>query len=88
MYIELYTKDSCSYCTKAKIMLTAHQMGFTERKLDKDFSLEYLREMFPMATTFPVVVVDGFYIGGYEQLTEKLKEDGSESRTLLNEGKL
>jgi glutaredoxin len=53
--------------------------------LDKDFTREQLLEMYPTARSFPVVVVDGFYIGGYTQLEQKLNEEFKDQRKLLNE---
>lgn len=85
MNIILYTKDNCSYCTNAKLLLTSKGMSFTEMKLGEDFTRETLLEMFPEARTFPVIVIDGFNIGGYVQLKEKLDGDLKESRKFLTE---
>lgn len=85
MNVILYTKDNCSYCTNAKLLLTSKGMSFTEMKLGEDFTRETLLEMFPEARTFPVIVIDGFNIGGYEQLKEKFNNDLKESRKFLTE---
>jgi glutaredoxin-related protein len=42
-----------------------------------------LLEKFPDAKTFPVIVVDGMYIGGYNELSEELNKGSSQ--ILLNE---
>jgi hypothetical protein len=41
-----------------------------------------LLEKFPMAQTFPVIVVDNFYIGGYNQLREELDKSNSTQQFL------
>lgn len=85
MNVILYTKDNCSYCTNAKLLLTSKGMSFTEMKLGEDFTRETLLEMFPQARTFPVIVIDGFNIGGYVQLKERLDNNITESRKFLTE---
>ena len=86
MNVILYTKDNCSYCTNAKLLLSSKGMSFTEMRLGEDFTRETLLEMFPNSKTFPVIVIDGFNIGGYVQLKEKLNSDLKESRKFLTEG--
>jgi hypothetical protein len=56
-----------------------------ELKLDVDFSRETLLENYPTAKTFPVITVDGFYIGGYSQLAERINTQASENTQLLTE---
>lgn len=85
MNVIMYTKDNCSYCTNAKLLLNSKGMSFTEMKLGEDFTRETLLEMFPEAKTFPVIVIDGFNIGGYVQLKEKLNSDPKENRKFLTE---
>lgn len=85
MNIVLYTKDACSYCTNAKLLLTSKGISYSEYKLGEDFSRETLLEMFPEARTFPIIVVDGFNIGGYVQLKEKLDSENNDPRKFLTE---
>lgn len=85
MNVILYSKDNCSYCTNAKLLLTSKGISFTEFKLGEDFTRENLLEMFPEARTFPIIVIDGFNIGGYVQLKEKLDNELKESRKFLTE---
>lgn len=84
MYVEIYTKDDCQYCHLAMRELTIKAIPFTEQRLNRDFSREQIMEKFPQAKAFPVIVVDGFYIGGYSNLKEHLVS-ANEPRTLLNE---
>jgi glutaredoxin len=86
MNVILYTKDNCSYCTNAKLLLNSKGLSYTELKLGKDFARETLLEMFPDARTFPIIVVDGFNIGGYQQLKEHLDTQSKDNRKMLIEG--
>lgn len=85
MHYEIYTKDDCSYCQMAKMTLQSGGIPFTEQKLNRDFSREQIREKFPAAKTFPIIIVDGFYIGGYNNLKEHLDQRDNSSQILLNE---
>lgn len=86
MHVVLYTKESCSHCMSAKILLTNKSIPFKEQKLGEDFTRETLLEMFPHAKSFPVIVVDGFNIGGYQQLKEKLEQANTDATKFLIEG--
>jgi len=85
MFVELYTKDDCPYCQMAKSTLAGKDIPFTEQKLNRDFSREQILEKFPGAKTFPIIVLDGFYIGGYTQLKEHLSSLNESNQILLNE---
>ena len=85
MKVTIYTKQECFYCNQAKVLLASKNIGFTELKLDSDFTRENLLEMFPSAVSYPVVVVDGFNIGGFTQLKYMIKEQTTSSAKLLNE---
>jgi glutaredoxin len=74
MAIVMYSKKDCSFCDKARELLRAQGKFFIEYKLDTDFSRETLKALFPTAKTFPVITINGDYIGGYAEL-EKLMND-------------
>jgi glutaredoxin 3 len=84
MFVEIYTKDDCSYCLAAKAFLGGKGIHFVEKKLHRDFSREQILEKFPSASTFPIIVLDGFFIGGYNQLKEHFDKQNS-TQILLNE---
>lgn len=85
MTIEIYSKHNCSYCEQAKQILRTHGKNYVEYKLDEDFTREILLSKFPEAKTFPVIVLDGFNIGGFEQLKKHLTEETSDPRKILLE---
>lgn len=74
MKVTVYSKDSCSYCTKAINLLKTTDLEFEEFKLDKHFSREEILEWFPEAKTFPIILLDKMWIGGYDQLVEVVDE--------------
>lgn len=74
MEVVIYTKDNCGYCNSAKALLKSRNIPFKELALNVDFTRETLLETFPSARTFPVVVIDGFNIGGYNELYKTLSE--------------
>lgn len=85
MLVEIYSKEDCQYCQMAKTSLAGKGIQFTEQTLHIDFTRDYILEKFPSAKTFPIIVVNGFYIGGYNQLREYLEEQTNSSKKLLNE---
>lgn len=85
MAIEIYSKNNCAFCEQAKQILRAHNKDYVEYKLDEDFTREILLSKFPEAKTFPVIVLDGFNIGGFEQLKRHLTEETSDPRKILLE---
>mgnify|MGYP006294837029 CR=1 FL=1 len=85
MAIEIYSKNNCSNCSKAKQLLTTHGKDYLEYKLDEDFTREIILSKFPEAKTFPIIVIDGMNIGGYDQLFHYITEETNNSLKLLNE---
>jgi len=85
MAIEIYSKNNCVFCEQAKQILRTHGKDYIEYKLDEDFTREILLSKFPEAKTFPVIVLDGFNIGGFEQLKRHLTEETSDNRKILLE---
>ena len=81
--VVIYSRDNCAYCAYAKNLLESKNINYIELKLDVDFSRETLLENYPTAKTFPVITVDGFYIGGYSQLAERINTTNSDNRELL-----
>lgn len=74
MNVIIYSKDECDYCTKAIDLLKSTDLEYEEFKLNKHFSREELKEWFPDAKTFPVILLDKMWIGGYNELVEVVEE--------------
>ena len=73
--IVIYTKPDCSYCVDAKSVLKNNNIPFEEKVLDLNFTREYLLEEYPSAKTFPVIVINEKYIGGYTELVNYMNAD-------------
>jgi len=74
MKIDVYTKTSCAACLFTKNYLEKQGMNFTELIVDKDITVEEVRNKFPQASTVPIIVIDEEYIGGYTELSEFLEK--------------
>ncbi len=75
MEIEIFGKDNCPFCDKAKAL--AERVGHTVeyKQLGQDFDMGFIATEFPSARTFPQIKVNGNYCGGYtdyETLVAKL----------------
>ena len=67
--IDIYTTMLCSYCYRAKKLLSRHGADFTE--IDVMVDQDRRREMIERAggrRTVPQIFIDGRHIGGYEDL--------------------
>lgn len=85
MHVVMYTKPDCQYCVAAKVLLDVNGIKYEENVLGVHFTREKLIEDFPTAKTFPVIVVDNFYVGGYNQLKTLVESKQTDTKQLLNE---
>jgi glutaredoxin len=63
MKVEIYSKENCVNCNKAKIIL--NKFNPKVLMLDKDFSKEFFSEKFPDARSFPQIVINDGHVGGH-----------------------
>jgi glutaredoxin len=66
----IYTKDSCSFCEKAKSLLTDLNLEYEERNIANPEIKRELLLRVPNARTVPQIFINGVYIGGYTDLLE------------------
>ena len=68
-HIEIYTRPGCGYCSAAKSLLTRKGAAFTEfdAGIDPSFRAKML-ERSNGGTTFPQIFIDGFHVGGCNEL--------------------
>lgn len=67
--IEIYTKFFCPYCTRAKALLEAKGVEFTEIDVTMDAALR--RQMMERSngrSTVPQIFIDGHHVGGSDEL--------------------
>jgi len=76
MTVEIWGKDNCPYCVKAKAFVEQRSMNYVYKKMGVDFTREEVFENFPEARTFPQIKVGGSNIGGYDDFVRYVEETG------------
>ena len=71
--VEIWGKEGCHYCNMAKALSKQEGLNYIYHQLDEDFTIEELKERFPDAKTFPQILVDDKYIGGFSEYRIFLK---------------
>ena len=68
--IEIYTKNFCLYCARAKALLDRQGLSYTEYELNFDSSRE--AEMIERSGRFtvPQIFVDNLSVGGSDELVD------------------
>lgn len=70
MRIDIYSKEDCPYCQFAKEYLEMNDRVYTTYMLGRDFNRDDVVKQFPTARSFPIVVIDNEYIGGFNELKQ------------------
>ena len=69
--IIVYTMDSCSFCERAKQLLTARGFEYTENRVDYEDEATWAKlEAETGMKTMPQIFIDGKCVGGYTELAE------------------
>lgn len=69
MAVEIYTKVTCGFCMRAKMLLEHKNVNFTEIKIDNDASLrEAMIKRSGGAYTVPQIFINDQHIGGCDDL--------------------
>lgn len=85
MNATIYSKENCPYCVRAKNLLTKLGISYDEHIIGQPGSKtlaenqswatrEELLEKAPNARTVPQIWIDGEYVGGYTELSERFPE--------------
>ncbi len=69
--IEIYSKDWCPYCSKAKSLLQSKQLDYTEVDITSDQTREQEMIERPGRRTVPQIFIGGEFIGGATDVLEK-----------------
>ena len=70
MKAEIYSRNNCVFCDKAKMRLAKHNPKIY--MLNKDYTREEFFQKFPNAKTFPQIIINNKKIGGYHELEKWL----------------
>lgn len=69
MNIEIYTKDFCIWCDRAKALLESKDLKFTEIDISNDVARsKFYSNVGEGVKTVPQVFIEGKRIGGYQEL--------------------
>jgi len=60
---------------KTKDLIWAKNLPYSESVLDRDITLDQIKERYPEAKSFPVIVVDGVRLAGYDAFKELLEQE-------------
>jgi glutaredoxin 3 len=89
--VEIYTRDYCGYCTRAKSLLASKGVEYTE--IDAGADPDKRREMIQRSNggnTYPQIFINGRHVGGSDDIHDLnrqgrldglLSESSSEERT-------
>jgi glutaredoxin 3 len=73
--VEIYTRDYCGYCTRAKALLSSKGVPFTE--YDAGMDPDKRREMIQRSHggyTYPQVFINGRHVGGSDDIHDLDRE--------------
>ena len=81
--VEIYTTNVCPYCVKAKRLLDAKDVDYTEHNLtgNDEARMELLKKSNGMRTV-PQIFINGQHIGGCDNLYE-LEDKGELDKMLI-----
>jgi len=67
--VEIYTKNNCIWCDRAKLLLDSKDIEFKEIDLSDDQTREkFYNSIGENVKTVPQIYVDDLRIGGYQDL--------------------
>lgn len=75
MNVVVWSKPQCPYCVKARHLLEQKGIEYTSVTLGEEFTRDDVVAKFPTARTFPIIEIDNEYIGGYNELKQKIEGD-------------
>lgn len=69
MKVEIYTKNNCIWCDRAKLLLDSKDIEFKEIDLSDDQTREkFYNSIGENVKTVPQIYIDDLRIGGYQDL--------------------
>jgi glutaredoxin len=75
MRAQVYSKDYCGWCRKAKELLTERGISFEDIPIGGKADLDALiAKIGKTITTVPQIFLDGEYVGGYTDLERLLRD--------------
>ena len=72
----VWIKMQCPYCDMAKALLKQKNIEFEERKIGAGWTIQQLLESHPNVKSVPQIILNGKYIGGYQELKTHFETEG------------
>lgn len=66
--IEVFSGPNCGYCARAKSLLGARGLVYTDLDISLEANRSELLRRLPRSKTIPQIFIDGEHIGGCEDL--------------------
>lgn len=81
---EVWSQTNCPACTEAKRLLDLHGVAITEKMLGVNgYTKKDLIDVVPQARSVPQIFVDGVYVGGLQELKQKLANDNNKNTSMV-----
>jgi len=75
--IEIFTKDNCIWCDRAKRLLNSVDFIYTEIDLSNDNDRQnFYKKVGEGVSTVPQIYIEDIRIGGYPELVNWFEENG------------
>jgi glutaredoxin len=68
----VWSKDQCAFCEQAKGLLEMKGIDYEVRNISQDWTREQLLESVPTARSVPQIFLDEEYVGGFQELRQRL----------------
>jgi glutaredoxin 3 len=73
MKATVWSKYHCPFCDQAKSLLTLKGIAFEEKKIGDGYTREDLLAEIPTARTVPQIFLGEEYVGGFNELKQRLQ---------------
>lgn len=73
--MKIYSKDNCTFCDQAKMLLQMKFIKFEEIKIGIEITREEFLETFPEVKTLPLIFDGDVKIGGFQELKRYLENN-------------
>lgn len=79
MQATIYSNISCAQCDAAKQLLKSRNIPYYDLLIGRDVTREEVVRQFPNVRQVPIVLIDGAFIGGANELRTYLSTLGEDS---------
>jgi len=68
----VWSQSQCTFCEQAKTLLKQKGIEFEERRIGDGWTKQQLLEVVPAARSVPQIFLDDQYVGGFQELRQRL----------------